>query len=206
MNKMFLALAIATVSALAQYHMQPAGAPPRQLAPEIRDALAKDGAGIAGPKSAICDIWLRKKAPLDGDNHERDASFRNIQQGALLGAIRFQTSATDRRGQTLDAGVYTMRLSFFPVNENHREISPTRDFILLVPAADDRDLDAAPDFERLVKMSAKASGTAHPAVLNVWKPDSAGPALLKHEGDDWVLYASMGDVPIAILVIGTYLQ
>lgn len=206
MNKLLMMFACAAAAACAQYHIQPAGAPPRELSPEVRQALEASGTEIAGPRSAACEIWLRKQAPQIDDNHEQNASFKNIRHGTLLGAIRFDARATDRRGQTIDAGVYTMRLSFFPANAQHEGISPTRDFVLLAPAADDRDLNSTPSFEELVKMSRKVSGTPHPAVLNVWKPEHAGPAVLRREGDDWVLYAAMGDVPIAILVIGTYMQ
>jgi hypothetical protein len=53
-------------------------------------------------------------------------------------------------------------------------------------------------------MSKKASGSPHPAVMNTWKPDSAQGTTLKQEGEDWVLYSTIGDRPIALIVVGTY--
>ena len=73
---------------------------------------------------------------------------------------------------------------------------------MLVPASDDKDVNAAPKFEDLVAMSKKASGTPHPAVLSFWKADGSGSGIAQ-QGDDWVLQAKLGDTPIAVIVIGT---
>jgi hypothetical protein len=203
MKKLVMSLGLVAATAFGQYKLESAGAPPAELSPEIRAALQQDGAKITGPSGVFCELWFRTKVPT-GDNGEQNVSFAHIQQGVLLGAIRFPGKGADRRGQPLKPGVYTMRLSFFPVDGAHQGVSQTRDFALLTPAADDKDLNAAPDFKQLVEMSKKASGTSHPAVLNVWKADSAGPTTLKQEGDDWVLYSTMGDRPIAVIVVGTY--
>jgi hypothetical protein len=203
MKKLPLLVCLAAAAAFGQYKLESAGAPPSELAPAIRDALQKDGARIAGPSGVFCEVWLQTKAP-SGSNSEQNVSFTQMPQGALLGAIRFPGKGADRRGQQLKPGVYTMRLSFYPVDGSHQGIAPTRDFALLTPADIDKDPSATPGFKELVEMSKKASGTPHPAVLTVWKPDSPEPAALKQEGDDWVLYTSIGDRPIAVIVVGTY--
>jgi hypothetical protein len=203
MMKLFLSLGLVAATAFGQYKLESAGAPPSELAPEIRDALGQDGARITGPGGVFCEVWLRAKVPA-GSNSEQSVSFTQMSHGVLLGAIRFPAKGADRRGQPLKPGVYTMRLSFFPVDGAHQGVAQTRDFALLTPAADDKDLNAAPNFKQLVDMSKKATGTPHPAILNVWKADSAGPATLKHEGEDWVLYSTVGGQPIAMIVVGTY--
>jgi hypothetical protein len=203
MGKLLLSFSLAAAGAFGQYKMEPAGAPPSELAPEIRSALQQDGAKINGPNGAVCEVWFRTSVPASA-NSEQNASFSQIAHGTLLGAVRFASKGTDRRGQPLKPGIYTMRLSFFPVDGAHQGVAPTRDFVLLTPAAADSDLNATPSYKELVNMSRKASGTQHPAILNVWKPDSKDPAALKHEGEDWVLYGSVGDNPIAIIVVGTF--
>ncbi len=203
MKKLFLSLGLVAATAFGQYKLESAGAPPSELAPEIRDALGKDGSRIAGPGGVFCEVWLRAKVPA-GANGEQNVSFAQMPHGVLLGAIRFPAKGADRRGQALKPGVYTLRLSFFPVDGAHQGVSQTRDFALLTPAADDKDLNAAPDFKQLVDMSKKATGAPHPAILNVWKAESAGAAALKQEGDDWVLYSTVGGQPIAVIVVGAY--
>jgi hypothetical protein len=203
MKKLLFTLSLTAVCAFAQYKLESAGAPPSEVAPAIRDALQKDGAKITGPNGAVCEVWLRKQAP-NAPNSEQNVSFTDIAQGTLLGVVRFPVKGTDRRGQPIQPGVYTMRLSFYPADGAHQGVAQTRDFLLLVPAAGDTDLNATPAFDQLVALSKKASGTPHPAVLNCWKADAAGPTALKQEGPDWVLYSSIGDRPIALIVVGTY--
>jgi hypothetical protein len=204
MIRIVLSLCLVAATAFGQYKLESAGAPPSELSAAIRDALQKDGAKVAGPDGVVCEIWFRAKAP-EGGNNEQNVSFTQIAHGALVGAIRFPGQGTDRRGQPIKPGVYTMRLSFYPVDGAHQGIAPTRDFVLLSQASGDTNLNALPAYAELVKVSTKVSGTTHPANLNVWKPESApsGPEL-KQEGEDWVLYTSMGNLPVAIILVGVY--
>ncbi len=203
MKRLLFTLCLTAMCASAQYKLESAGAPPSEVAPAIRDALQKDGARIAGASGAVLEVWLRTQVP-SAANSEQNVSFTDIAQGTLLGVVRFPVKGADRRGQPIQPGVYTLRLSFYPADGAHQGVAQTRDFVLLSPAATDTDLNAAPSFDQLVAMSKKASGAPHPAVLNCWKPDSAGPTALKQEGADWVLYGAIGDRPIALIVVGVY--
>ncbi len=202
--KLFLPLLIGTVCAFGQYKLEPAGAPPADLPSTLAPAgLAKEGVKITGLSGTVAEIWFRTSVP-SAANGEQNVTFSNVAHGTLLGVIRFPEKATDRRGQPLKPGLYTLRFSYYPVDGAHQGVAPTRDFAILVPAADDKDPNSTPKFDELMAMSRKASGTQHPAVLNVWKPDETGPQSLKQEGDDWVLYSTIGDRPIAMIVVGTY--
>jgi hypothetical protein len=203
MKRLVFTLSLTTVCAFAQYKLESAGAPPSEVAPAIRAALQTDGAKITGPTGAVCEVWFRTEVPSVA-NSEQNVSFANIAEGTLLGVVRFPVKGSDRRGQPIQPGVYTLRLSFYPVDGAHQGVAPTRDFVLMSPAATDTDLNATPAFDQLVAMSKKASGSPHPAVLNCWKPDTAEGPALKQEGDDWVLYSKIGDRPIALIVVGTY--
>ena len=203
MRKILLTLCVAGVSAFGQYKLESAGPPPADLAPALRDAVAKDGARVSGASGPFCEVWWRTSVPKTA-NSETNVSFTDIRHGTLLGVIRFPGKGADRRSQPLKPGLYTMRLSFFPVTGAHQGVSQTRDFVLLTPAADDTDANATPDFPQLLAMTRKASGTGHPAVLNVWKADSAGPPKLEQQGDDWVLSGTAGDRPISMIVVGAF--
>lgn len=203
MTKLLLGLEVFSALAFAQYKLEPAGPPPSDLNPAIAQTLKQQGARITGPKGVVCEVWFRANAQT-GANGEQNVSFTGMPHGALLGVIRFPSQDTDRRGQTLKPGVYTLRLSFFPIDGAHQGVAPTRDFALLTPAAADADPNATPSYEQLVAMSKKASGTSHPAILNVWKGDAAGPDALKQEGEDWTLSSAIGDVPIVMIVVGTF--
>jgi len=201
--RLCLPLLLCAASVMAQYKAEPAGPPPSDLAPSIAGALQKDGTKITNNGTPYCEIWFRTDKPSGGKNAAEEAvTLPTIPQGALLAVIRFDGKGSDRRGQNLKPGVYTLRYSLMPVNGDHQGAAPQRDFMLLAPAADDKDLNAMPAFEALVDMSKKASGTPHPAVMSFWKADDAKTGL-SQQGDDWVFQTKLGDTAIAVILIGT---
>jgi len=203
MHKLFSLFLCSASLALAQYKMEPAGAPPADVAPAFSSMLEQQGVKITKADGSVyCELWWRTKIPT-GPKSTDDTITLSIPQGTLLGVIQFPAAAQDRRGQSLKPGIYTMRYSQDPVNGDHQGVAPQRDFALLVPAADDKDPNAAPGFDALVAMSAKASGTPHPAVLSIWgSAADKFPNLSKQNDHDWVLDAKAGDLPISIIVAG----
>ena len=127
-----------------------------------------------------------------------------IAQGTLIGVIRFPAKGADRRGQVIPAGVYTLRYSNFPVDGAHSGVAPQRDFALMTPVAADADPAAKPAFDDLVKMSGKASGTPHPAVLSMETPPAGAiaPSVAKEGEHDWTLTVKVGDLTFSIIVVG----
>jgi hypothetical protein len=197
-----LAIFLVSVTAFAQYKAEPAGPPPSDLTPAIGQALQKDGTKITNNGQPYLEIWFRTQAPTGGKGEEGQ-TLTTVPQGALLGIIKFDTQGQDRRGQGIKPGVYTLRYSLIPINGDHQGAAPQRDFVLMVPAANDKDLKAQPGFDALVDMSKKASGTPHPAVLSLYKADTDFKAGFAKQGDtDWVLQTKLGDTPIGITLIG----
>jgi len=125
-----------------------------------------------------------------------------VPHGSVLGVISFAANGADRRGQVLKPGVYTLRFSYFPLNGDHQGVAPQRDFLVLTPAADDQDA-AAVSFDPLMKMSRKASGTPHPAVLSMWSVESDFMPGLSEIGEgDVVLQTKIGEKQVAVVVKG----
>lgn len=205
MKKLFIAFPLASLLSFAQYKYEPAGPPPEELAPAIREALQKTGHRILAPNGSVfAELWFRAQAPTGPPTTEEGVSLTTIPHGSLVGAIRFPGRGADRRGQSIKPGVYTLRIAWYPVDGAHQGIAPQRDFLKIIPAAEDKDLNAIPSYDELVAMSNKASGTSHPATLGVWKLDKAEPARLVREEADWILHAAIGDIPIAVIVVGTF--
>ncbi len=190
------------VASAGQYKADRAAAPPSEIAPAIQQVLEADGFQISRDGQPYCEIWFRGNVPSIAGAAARNVTLPSIPQGTLVGVIRFDAGGLDRRGQAIQAGVYTLRYGVMPMNGTHEGAAPRRDFLLLAPAADDRDPNATPGFDALVSLSRKASHTAHPAVLSVWKAASDAPGFSR-QGDDWVLETKLGDTPIAVILIGT---
>jgi hypothetical protein len=179
-----------------------------QSAPEaLRKALAPNGYRVLLADGGVaCEIWFRATVPT-GKTDASGAVYTMLPEGALIGLITFPKAANDFRGQAIKAGTYTMRYEVHPTDGNHMGVSPIRDFLLLVPVAADPNPEAALKFEDLVKLSAKASGTNHPAALSLASPGAgAAPSVNTDEHNHTVFAAKIktaaGEIPIALVVKG----
>jgi len=189
---------------LAQYSTQPAGPPPEELSPGIRAALESEGVRVVSQDGAVwAEFWFVKKVAEGAASSEADVTWQTVPHGALIGAVRVGGGFQDRRGQAIKPGVYTLRFSYWPIDGAHQGIEPNRDALLLSPAALDQDANATPAYGELVKMSAQAAGTSHPAHLSMWKADESDwkPGLVQME-NDWILNVRVGGTPISIIVKG----
>jgi len=199
MKKALLFSLFGTV-ALAQYKLEPVSSGAPDLPAAYASVFESNGYRVVGPKGPWCEIWLRKSIPQGAKSSDPAVTFP-IAQGTLLGVLRFPSTGSDRRGQTIKAGVYTMRYSNYPVDGAHQGVAPQRDFALLTPIANDADPNAMPDFEKLVSQS-KTSGTAHAAVISLEPPSGKAPSVEKEGESDWVLVLKSGDLTIGIIVVG----
>ncbi|PYT28964.1 MAG: hypothetical protein DMG58_17300 [Acidobacteria bacterium] len=203
LNLCFLFAVLAASTVFAQFKSEPAGAPPAELAPAISQALEQQGTKIVGSSGVFCEVWFRTSLPAGPKSAEESVTLPTIPLGALVGAIRFPAQGADRRGQPIKPGVYTLRYGLQPLNGDHLGVSPQRDFLVLVPAGDDKDLNAAPNFDALMAMSRKASGTPHPAVLSMWGAGASDAAGFAKQGEnDWVLTKKIGDTLISVILVG----
>jgi hypothetical protein len=131
----------------------------------------------------------------------------------LIGALRFPRRSRDFRDQNIARGVYTLRYGLQPIDGNHVGTSPTRDFLLLVRAADDRSADDL-DVKTLMSASADAAGSNHPGMLclqRVQGEPAAAPALREVPNNEWWILQITGaanaggksqPLPIAMVVVG----
>jgi hypothetical protein len=202
MIKHFLLFSFATLTAFAQdYKLEPIATPAPDLPAAYTAEIAGQGYRVNGPSGAWCEVWFRKTIPTGAKPSDQTIALP-IAQGTLLGVIRFPKAASDRRGQNLKPGVYTLRYSTFPTDGAHQGVAPQRDFALATPVGSDPDPKSTPDFEKLVAQS-KLSGTAHAAVFSLEPPQrTAFPAVTKEGEHDIVLNVKVGDLPIAIIVAG----
>jgi hypothetical protein len=198
----FAALLAAFSVSAQDYKLVPLSSAPPDLPAAYASLIAAQGYQVVGPKGPWCEVWMRNAIPT-GAKPNDDSIVFPIAQGTLLGILRFPAAGSDRRGQPIKPGVYTMRYSDFPVDGAHQGVAPQRDFALLTPLASDPDPNAKPAFDALVNMSTKASGTPHPAVLSLESPSgSTFPSVSKEGDSDQVLNVKVGDVTIGIIVVG----
>jgi hypothetical protein len=151
---------------------------PQDLAPAIASQLQTTGAKVTLGESTI-EIWwasgVAATAPGPG--------WSNIESGTLVGAMRVTGAFKEIRGKVVKPGVYTLRYGQQPQNGDHLGISPFREFLLLSPAAVDRDLHV-PGFDGAVALSKQTIGTSHPASLSLDPPEDAPGAVFSSYKND----------------------
>lgn len=195
----------------ASYKLEMVAAPPEGLSVALKGTLQSQGSRILNEQgSAWCEVWIRKEIANIDKPASPDAKYPAFHLGSMLGVMSFPSTGSDYRGQAIKPGIYTMRYCLILQDGNHMGAAPILDFVLLIPIAEDtKDPDALLTLEELVNLSLKASGTNHPAVINLGRPPSSvsAPTLEKDDLDHWVLKTKTqskpeAELPIGIVVVG----
>ena len=165
-----------------------AGSPIERIGPptvagisdDLKKAVDDKGYRVVLDDGWTGDFWFaRSLATATKDSP--GALYPELSNGEFVALASLPKGASDFRGQAIPAGVYTLRYQYIPQDANHMGVSPNPDFLLAIPVASDTAPAEAIPYKRLVALSAKASGTAHPAVFalspagtpaNVSKDDS----------------------------------
>jgi hypothetical protein len=172
--------------------------PPADLAEGVATLLKPAAKVAVGP--ATLDVWLVQQLERTADG----PGWSNVENGTLVGAVRVGGEFKEIRGKAVKPGVYTLRFGLQPQNGDHLGISTFREFLLLSPAAIDRDPKVL-GFDGVVALSKEVIGTAHPASLSLDPPEDAPGALLStyrnehgHEG----VVLQIGSIKFGLIVSG----
>jgi hypothetical protein len=159
------------VSTGAQDGAQPAATAhaaqaPEGLAAPVAATLAAGGVRVAVGK-AMLEFWWVKGLTMKAGNGP--AAWTDVEEGALVGAVRVGGEFRDIRARILKPGLYTLRYGLQPENGDHLGVSPFREFLLVSPAA--LDSDPAPrGHDGTIEISKEAVGGSHPTVLSIDPP------------------------------------
>jgi hypothetical protein len=194
---LFLALSLALTAQASPPGAEAIGPFAGSAPAAVSEALTPTGYRVTlGDGTMACEIWFRRE-------------IRALNPSIFVGVVSFSTARSDFRGQAIKAGSYTLRYAQMPSDGNHLGAAPTTDFLLLAPLAEDTDPAADYSFEKLTKLSARASGTNHPAPLNLAEVSgqSQFPAVVKNEYGHEVFFVKLkkaggGDLPIGLVVKG----
>jgi len=185
--------------------LEKSGAPPESIPATLKDQLQPTGVKIQVDGKVLGEFWMRKQLPTaEGSNSGLGIHFTAIPDGTFAGVVQFPENWKDYKGQSIPAGVYSLRYGIEPADGNHMGVSTYRDFLLLIPVAEDKDPAAKYKTEELVPMSAKAAGTNHPAVLAlfpVWE-EVTEPKLYKNDSDQWTLAVPFGPTRLGVVLLG----
>ncbi len=208
-------LCAASARAQGDYKAEAVGAPSSADVPKaLQDVLQSTGVRLVdGQGAAVCELWLRKSIPTRQDAAgSGEVLYKGLTTGTFVGVLEFPKGGSDFRGQSIKSGFYTARYALIPQDGNHMGVSPYRDFLLLGPVAQDKEIDKQLSFEEVVKLGRQASGTGHPAVLSLGPPAGANsfPTAFKDDQGHWLVIVKASgksaegnqEFPLAIVLVG----
>ncbi|HZD33255.1 MAG TPA: hypothetical protein VE779_16515 [Candidatus Angelobacter sp.] len=135
---------------------------------DAKKAVEAKGYHVALDDGWSADFWFARAlatSPTPYPTAAAGALYPDLANGEFVGVVTFTKGASDFRGQAIPAGTYTLRYQYIPQDANHMGVSPNPDFLLAIPiASDTAPADNLP-LKRLAVLSAKSTGTAHPAVF-----------------------------------------
>lgn len=142
-------------------------------ATDVSDALKQSveerGYRVTLDDGWMAELWFAK--PLKTTKQDvPGALYPELSNAEFVGVVRFPQGMSDFRGQSLPPGMYTLRYQLLPQDGNHMGVAPNPDFLLASPVANDRP-EQSYVFKKLVALSARSTGTNHPAVIAL---ESAG--------------------------------
>ena len=167
---------------------------PTEIAAAVATKLAPGGVRATASGTAITFWWV---ADLPG------ASWNDVPEGTLIGAVKLDADLRDIRGHLMKAGVYTLRYGIQPANDDHFGVSPFRNFLLVSPAAVDKD-PAARDHDGIIELSRQTLGGKHPAVWSIDPPVGKDAPLTVYTTDlgHKSLIVEVGKLKFGIVLIG----
>jgi len=200
------------------YKLETGGAAPAQIPAAVRAVLEAHADILADAHGApVCEIWWRRGVPEQKSTAASgDVLYGGLSMGEFLGVLRFPKAGTDYRGQAVKPGFYTLRYALIPQDGNHMGVSSFRDFVLLVPVADDVAPKQNLAFDALMKASRLATGTGHPGVMMLdpvlQDPSAKYPAAEQDDQGNWALNVKLDvtsggqpqQLPLALVLVGQY--
>jgi hypothetical protein len=176
---------------------------------ELTRAVEGTGYHVTLDLDWTAEFWFAKQLKATKKDVP-GALYPELTNGEFVGLVSLPRGMTDFRGQVIPSGVYTLRYQLLPQDGNHLGVSPNPDFLLAIPAASDPDPEQNLAFKKLVALSAKATGTNHPAVIAM---DTAGePGTAAKDAQNVTVFtvaiptASGGTEKLGIVVKGTAAQ
>lgn len=213
---LLVGLGLTSVVRADEYSLESVAAGPTggDLAEAIVAQAASEGMLVKEGDDTLCQLWLAKEWPVAEGFTPTASLLYPFQVGQLLGMVHYESTGEDFRGQEIASGWYTIRYAQQPEDGNHVGTSETRDFLVLLPAADDTSPEVL-ETERLIELSKQAAQSNHPcmlALLRVETPAESVPVLTHDENRElWSIQVrgqTAGDdaplLPLELVVVGKF--
>ena len=148
---------------------------------ELHQVVEAKGYRVTLEDGWTADFWLVKQLKT-AEQDVPGALYPQLTNGQFVGVVNFPQGFSDYRGQSIAPGAYTLRYQLLPQDGNHLGVAPNPDFLLAIPAAADSRPEQSYVYKKLVALSAKSTGTNHPAVIALESPADAATVVKTDHG------------------------
>ena len=147
----------------------------------LKQAVEDKGYRITLDGGWTAEFWFAKQLKTAAKSVP-GALYSELTNAEFVGVVNLPKGMADFRGQAIPAGVYTLRYQLLPQDGNHMGVAPNPDFLLAIPLASDPNPEQGYLYKKLVTLSAKTTGTNHPAVIALDTPGDPGSAVGDKQG------------------------
>lgn len=168
---------------------------PAEIAAPVAAKVAPGGVRATANGTTITFWWVKDLPAV---------SWKEVPEGTLIGVTKLDADVRDIRGHLMKAGVYTLRYGIQPATDDHFGISPFRDFLLLSPAAIDKD-PAGVSHDAMIDLSKQTLvNSKHPAVWSIDPPVGKDAPLSVYTTDlgHKSLIVEVGTLKFGIVLVG----
>lgn len=157
---------------------------PDAVSAAVKGLLATKSYDVKIGGDVLGRFWLRGEVPQEGSNQSAfGVGFGGLKPSVLIGVLELDREWRDYKAKPVKPGIFTLRYGLQPADGNHTGVSSYRDYVLLIPAAEDADPAVEYGYGELNLLSSMASGTVHPAVMALfplWE-DLSQPHIVENE-------------------------
>jgi hypothetical protein len=130
----------------------------------LKKAVDEKGYSVVLGDGGSAQLWFARMLQTKTKD-AAGALYPELTSGEFVAVVTFPKGSMDYRGQAIPAGTYTLRYQYLPQDANHMGVSPNPDFLLAIPVALDPDPATNLPYKTMIALSAKTTGTSHPAVI-----------------------------------------
>jgi hypothetical protein len=195
---------LAATAVLAAPKVETTGPCTESAVPEpVKQVLAGKGYRVMFDDGSTANLWPAAQIQT-GSKTREDATY-GFAPSSFIGVIVLAKNTRDCRGNMIPPGAYNLRYELQPNDGAHLGVTPTPDFLLLVPAAADANPGQTYSFEQLVVLSKQVTGKNHPSPMNLVPADvTQFPSIITDAEEHTILYLKVktqsGELPLGLVV------
>ena len=201
---LFAVVLLAASAVLAAPKVETTGPCTESAVPDaVKQVLAAKGYRVMLDDGSTASLWPAAQIQT-GSKAREDATY-GLAPSTFIGVIVLAKNTRDCRGNMIPAGAYNLRYELQPNDGAHLGVTPTPDFLLLVPAAADANPAQTYSFEQLVALSKQVTGKNHPSPMNLVPADvTQFPSVITDGEEHTILYLKVqtqsGELPLGLVV------